>query len=184
MPAPSDDPFTKLSQREIQVLRLIAVGKSNKEVAALLGVSANTVAVHRTNIMGTLGVHKATELVLIAVKKGLVQPGVMRPHAGAGRHAAAVRRRRLARVARPRSGCGWWTSPSAWACASRTTPARSGRSTCPETLGAGAAFLDIDGDGWQDLLLVNGTDWPGQKGAGRARRRACSATTGVAATPT
>ena len=73
--APSDDPFTKLSQREIQVLRLIAVGKSNKEVAALLGVSANTVAVHRTNIMGTLGVHKATELVLIAVKKGLVQTG-------------------------------------------------------------------------------------------------------------
>jgi len=73
--APSDDPFTKLSQREIQVLRLIAVGKSNKEVAAMLGVSANTVAVHRTNIMGTLGVHKAAELVLIAVKKGLVQTG-------------------------------------------------------------------------------------------------------------
>jgi DNA-binding NarL/FixJ family response regulator len=73
--APGDDPFTKLSQREIQVLRLIAVGKSNKEVAAMLGVSANTVAVHRTNIMGTLGVHKAAELVLIAVKKGLVQPG-------------------------------------------------------------------------------------------------------------
>ena len=73
--APSDDPFTKLSQRELQVLRLVALGKSNKEVAVMLGVSANTVAVHRTNIMNTLGVHKAAELVLIAVKKGLVQPG-------------------------------------------------------------------------------------------------------------
>jgi DNA-binding NarL/FixJ family response regulator len=73
--APSaGDAYAKLSQREIQILRLIALGKSNKEIAALLGVSANTVAVHRTNIMNTLGVHKAAELVLIAVKKGLVQP--------------------------------------------------------------------------------------------------------------
>jgi DNA-binding NarL/FixJ family response regulator len=72
--APAEDPFSKLSQREIQVLRLIAMGKSNKEAAAVLGVSANTVAVHRANLMGTLGVHKAAELVLIAVKKGLVQP--------------------------------------------------------------------------------------------------------------
>lgn len=68
------DPFTQLSAREIQVLRLIAMGRSNKEIAALLGLSANTVAVHRTNIMSTLGVHKAAELVLIAVKKGLVSP--------------------------------------------------------------------------------------------------------------
>ena len=69
----ADDPFTALSQREIQVLRLIAMGKSSREIASLLGVSANTVAVHRANLMGTLGVHKAAELVLIAVKKGLVQ---------------------------------------------------------------------------------------------------------------
>jgi hypothetical protein len=34
----------------------------------------------------------------------------------------------------------------------------------PETLGAGCAFLDYDGDGWQDILLVNGTDWPGHRG--------------------
>jgi DNA-binding NarL/FixJ family response regulator len=69
-----DDPFTQLSAREIQVLRLIAMGKSNKEIAGLLGVSANTVAVHRTNLMSRLGVHKAAELVLIAVRKGLVNP--------------------------------------------------------------------------------------------------------------
>ena len=57
-----------------EVLRLIALGKSNKEIAGLLGVSANTVAVHRSNLMATLDVHKAAELVLIAVKKGLVDP--------------------------------------------------------------------------------------------------------------
>lgn len=72
--AQAEDPFTKLSAREIQVLRLIALGRTNKEIATLLGVSANTVAVHRTNLMGTLNVHKAAELVLIAVKKGLVDP--------------------------------------------------------------------------------------------------------------
>jgi two-component system, NarL family, response regulator NreC len=70
----ADDPFTKLSAREVQVLRLIALGRTNKEIATLLGVSVNTVAVHRTNLMATLNVHKAAELVLIAVKKGLVSP--------------------------------------------------------------------------------------------------------------
>ncbi len=56
------------------MLRLVALGRSNKEIATLLGVSANTVAVHRTNLMARLGVHKAAELVLIAVRKGLVKP--------------------------------------------------------------------------------------------------------------
>ena len=69
----ADDAFSRLSAREIQVLRLIALGKSNKEIAAILGLSANTVAVHRTNLMNTLGVHKTAELVLLAVKKGLVE---------------------------------------------------------------------------------------------------------------
>jgi DNA-binding NarL/FixJ family response regulator len=67
------DAFSQLSAREIQVLRLIALGKSNKEIATLLGLSANTIAVHRTNLMNTLGVHKTAELVLLAVKKGLVE---------------------------------------------------------------------------------------------------------------
>jgi DNA-binding NarL/FixJ family response regulator len=69
-----DERFKQLSAREIQVLRLIALGHSNKEIGELLGVSPNTVAVHRTNLMARLGVHKAAELVLIAVKKGLVNP--------------------------------------------------------------------------------------------------------------
>ena len=67
-----DDRFAQLTAREIQVLRLIAMGKTNREIGKLLGLSANTVAVHRTNLMSTLGVHKAAELVLIAVRKGLV----------------------------------------------------------------------------------------------------------------
>lgn len=70
----AEDAYSKLSQREIQVLRLIALGRSTKEIASLLGISTNTVAVHRTNLMNTLGVHKAAELAVLAVKKGLVVP--------------------------------------------------------------------------------------------------------------
>ena len=55
------------------MLRLIALGKSNKEIASILGLSVNTVSVHRTNLMNALGVHKTAELVLLAVKKGLVE---------------------------------------------------------------------------------------------------------------
>ena len=66
-------PLSQLSAREVQVLRLIALGKSNKEIAAILSLSANTVAVHRTNVMTTLGLHKTAELVLFAVKHGLVE---------------------------------------------------------------------------------------------------------------
>ena len=70
----SNDPYDKLTQREKQVLQLIAHGKSNKEIAVMLDLSVNTVAVHRANLMSTLGVHKTAELVLFAVKKGLVLP--------------------------------------------------------------------------------------------------------------
>ncbi len=70
----SQDPYERLSLREKEVLQLIAQGKSNKEVAALLNISVNTVAVHRARVMETLGIHRTAELVLYAVKKGLVQP--------------------------------------------------------------------------------------------------------------
>ena len=69
-----DERFAQLTARELQVLRLIAMGRSNREIGKLLGLSANTVAVHRTILMSTLDVHKAAELVLIAVRKGLVNP--------------------------------------------------------------------------------------------------------------
>ena len=70
----SHDPYEQLSLREKEVLQLIAQGKSNKEVAALLNISVNTVAVHRARLMETLGLHRTAELVLYAVKKGLVHP--------------------------------------------------------------------------------------------------------------
>jgi DNA-binding NarL/FixJ family response regulator len=70
----TEDPWDRLTEREKQVLQLIAHGKSNKEIAVVLGLSVNTVAVHRANLMSTLKVHKAAELVLYAVKKGLVVP--------------------------------------------------------------------------------------------------------------
>ena len=47
-------------------------GKSNKEIADQLGLSVNTVAVHRANIMDALGIHKAAELVVYAIRNGLV----------------------------------------------------------------------------------------------------------------
>jgi DNA-binding NarL/FixJ family response regulator len=70
---PEASPLARLSAREVQVVRLIALGKSNKEIATILGLSANTVAVHRTNVMTALGLHKTAEIVLFAVKHGLVE---------------------------------------------------------------------------------------------------------------
>jgi DNA-binding NarL/FixJ family response regulator len=61
-----------LTQRELEVLQMIVDGKSNKEIAAALDLSANTVAVHRANIMNSLGIHKTAELVVYAIRAGLV----------------------------------------------------------------------------------------------------------------
>jgi DNA-binding NarL/FixJ family response regulator len=61
-----------LTPREVEILQLICDGKSNKEIAAQLDLSANTVAVHRANIMDALGIHKTAELVVYAIRNGLV----------------------------------------------------------------------------------------------------------------
>ena len=61
-----------LTVRELEILQLIVDGKSNKEIAAQLTLSANTVAVHRANIMDALGIHKTAELVVYAIRNGLV----------------------------------------------------------------------------------------------------------------
>lgn len=68
--APSD--FDKLTQRERQVLQYIVQGKSNKEIAGILGLSVNTVSVHRANLMQALGIHRTADLVVYAIRKGLV----------------------------------------------------------------------------------------------------------------
>ena len=61
-----------LTPRELEVLQMIVDGKSNKEIATVLNLSANTVSVHRANMMDTLGIHKAAELVVYAIRNGLV----------------------------------------------------------------------------------------------------------------
>jgi len=61
-----------LTPREVEVLQMIVDGKSNKEIATVLDLSANTVGVHRANIMNTLGIHKTAELVVYAIRSGLV----------------------------------------------------------------------------------------------------------------
>ena len=61
-----------LSPRELEVLQLIVDGKTNREIAARLALSENTVSVHRTNIMRELGIHKTAELVVYALRKKLV----------------------------------------------------------------------------------------------------------------
>jgi DNA-binding NarL/FixJ family response regulator len=61
-----------LTPRELEILQLIVAGKSNKEIADQLQLSANTVAVHRANIMDALGIHKTAELVVYAIRNGLV----------------------------------------------------------------------------------------------------------------
>ena len=63
---------TGLTPRELEILQLIVDGKSNKEIASQLNLSANTVAVHRANIMDALGIHKTAELVVYAIRNGLV----------------------------------------------------------------------------------------------------------------
>ena len=66
------DRYDSLSEREREIFQLIAEGRSNKEIADLLCVSPNTIETHRAHIMEKLDVHSAVELVLYAVRKGLI----------------------------------------------------------------------------------------------------------------
>jgi DNA-binding NarL/FixJ family response regulator len=66
------DSYELLTEREKQVLQLLAEGKSNKEAAAVLDLSPYTVETHRTNLMQKLNLHNTAELVLYAVRKSIV----------------------------------------------------------------------------------------------------------------
>lgn len=63
-----------LTPRENEVLSLLVEGKSNDEIADLLSISNHTVARHRENLMGKLGLHSRSELVKYAIRKGLIKP--------------------------------------------------------------------------------------------------------------
>lgn len=68
------DSYEILTEREREVLQLLAEGKSNKEAAAVLNLSPYTVETHRTNLMQKLGLHNTAEIVLYAVRKAIITP--------------------------------------------------------------------------------------------------------------
>ena len=67
-----DDNLNLLTERELQVLRLIADGNTNKAIARLLTVSVNTIETHRKHIMDKLDLHNTAEMVRFAVRKHVV----------------------------------------------------------------------------------------------------------------
>ncbi len=73
VPGEAADPYDSLTDREKQVLKLVAEGRSNKEVADVLGISVKTAMSHREHVMEKLGVHNRTELVRFAIKKGVIR---------------------------------------------------------------------------------------------------------------
>jgi DNA-binding NarL/FixJ family response regulator len=66
------NPYDRLSRREREVLKLVAEGRGNREIAELLGVSVKTVLGHRTNAMEKLDIHNRTDLIKYAIRSGLI----------------------------------------------------------------------------------------------------------------
>ena len=67
-----EDSYDLLSPREREILQLVAEGKSNKDIAGILNVSPYTVETHRANILQKLNLHSVPELILYAVRKGVI----------------------------------------------------------------------------------------------------------------
>lgn len=72
-PGKGEGDYEDLTDREKQVLKLIAEGHTSKEIASILGISVKTVMGHRTHLMEKLGLHSRTELVKFAIRKGLIE---------------------------------------------------------------------------------------------------------------
>jgi DNA-binding NarL/FixJ family response regulator len=70
--APAADPYDSLTERERQVLKLVAEGRSNKEVASFLDVSVKTAMTHREHLMQKLDLHDRTELTRFALRRGII----------------------------------------------------------------------------------------------------------------
>jgi DNA-binding NarL/FixJ family response regulator len=68
----TEDAYDLLTPREREILQLIAEGKSNKDIANLLGLSVYTVESHRSNLMGKLNLRGLPELILFAVRRGII----------------------------------------------------------------------------------------------------------------
>ena len=67
------DRFESLSEREREIFQLVAEGKANKEIAHILAISPSTVETHRARIMEKLDLHSAAEIVLYAVRRGVIR---------------------------------------------------------------------------------------------------------------
>jgi two-component system response regulator NreC len=67
-----DDSYDLLTDREREILQLVAEGRTNKEVANMLNISLTTVETHRTHILQKLNLHSVPELILYAVRKGII----------------------------------------------------------------------------------------------------------------
>jgi two-component system response regulator NreC len=67
-----DDPYELLTARERELLQLIVELKSTKDIAGMLGISPHTIDTHRANLMQKLNVHSTAELILYAVRKGVI----------------------------------------------------------------------------------------------------------------
>lgn len=67
-----EDPYEQLSRREKQVLRLVAEGRTSREIAEELGIAVKTALGHRANVMSKLGIHHRTDLTKYAIRRGLI----------------------------------------------------------------------------------------------------------------
>jgi len=67
-----EDSYDLLTAREREILQLVAEGKTNKEIAGILNISPYTIDTHRAHILQKLNLHSAPELILYAVRKGLI----------------------------------------------------------------------------------------------------------------
>ncbi|MDH4163743.1 MAG: response regulator transcription factor [Nitrospirota bacterium] len=70
---PREDPYDMLTDREKQVLKLIAEGNTHKEAADILGISVKTVIAHQTNITEKLNIHSRAGLIKFAIQKGIIR---------------------------------------------------------------------------------------------------------------
>jgi DNA-binding NarL/FixJ family response regulator len=71
--AETEDSYDGLTDREKQVLKLVAEGRSNKDVADVLGISVKTAMTHREHVMDKLGLHNRTDLIRFALRRGIIQ---------------------------------------------------------------------------------------------------------------
>ena len=70
---PAEDPYDSLTERERQVFKLVAEGRSTKETASLLDISVKTAMTHREHVMQKLNLHNRTDLTLFALRRGIIQ---------------------------------------------------------------------------------------------------------------